>query len=164
LFSLQRACSAVMCGSSAHLPSPRMPVVPLDRHSRRNFSTGSFAITICLLTLSTISASCRVLADCGLLNIPEICKSISETPCISEEVVRHSLSLMSTDRCSWQVIVEIQIKIIRSRNVRILDFRSGAVEVYAEGICVEPLRDWRPQFQGQPKHTNLNSSTRCRHI
>jgi hypothetical protein len=59
---------------SAHLPSPNIPVVPLDRHRRRNFSTGSLTIVICRLALPIISASCRVFADCGLLNIPEIYK------------------------------------------------------------------------------------------
>ena len=154
MFSPQGAYSAFMCGSSAHLPSPRMPVVPLDRHSRRNFSTGSFTITICRLAFSTISASCRVLADCGLLNIPEMRNRISETVYISEEAVRHSLSLMSIDRCPWQVIAQIQIRIIRSRNMRVLVFRRGAVDIYVEGNCVQPLRDCCPQFEGQPIPTN----------
>jgi hypothetical protein len=79
MFSHQRDYSAVMYGSSSHLPSPKMPVVPLDRHSRRNFSTGSFAIAICRLALSTISASCRVLADCGLVNIPVLHRKIFDT-------------------------------------------------------------------------------------
>ena len=163
MFFPQRAYSAVMYGSSAHLPSPRMPVVPLDRHSRRNFSTGSFAITSCRLALSTISASCRVLADCGLLNIPEIRKRISETVYISEEALSFPFA-MSRDRCSWQVIVQIQIRIIRSRNMRGLDFRSGAIEVCVEGNCIEPLRDWCPQLQGQPTATHLSPSMTCRQV
>ena len=164
MFSPQRAYSAVMFGSSAHLPSPRMPVVPLDRHSSRSFSTGSFAVAICRLAFSTNSASCRVLADCGLLNIPEIRNRISETVYVSEEAVRHSLSLMSIDKCSWQVIVQIQIRIIRSRNMRVLGVRGNALEVYVDGKCVQPLRDWCPQFEGQLTPTNLSPSTTCRHI
>jgi len=95
-----------------------------------------------------------VLADCGLLNIPEIGNRISETVYTSEEAEGYSLSLMSIDRCFWQVIVQFQIRIIRSRNMRVLGFCRGAVEVFVEGNCVQPLRDWCPQSEGQPTLTD----------
>ena len=163
MFFPQRAYSAVRYGSSPHLPSPKIPVVPLDRHSRRSFSTGSFTITICRLAFSTISASCRELADCGLLNIPEIRRKISERVYISEEAVHHSLSLMSTDRCSWKFIVQIQTRIIKSRNMSFQFFRSGASRSKlldtASRHCVIGARSFRGSVNKRifppPRHSSM---------
>jgi len=104
-----------------------------------------------------------VLADCGLLNIPEIGNRISETVYTSEEAEGYSLSLMSIDRCFWQVIVQFQIRIIRSRNMRVLGFvevqlRSLLKET-ASSHCVTGARSLRGSLHSQislpPRHEDI---------
>lgn len=56
---------------STYLPRPRMPLAPLARQSRRSFSMASVVAYRALWALLIISASCLVVALCGLLkNIP----------------------------------------------------------------------------------------------